>query len=188
MRPIFTAAELDAHRVDQHGRDYRVSDDGYSDMEAAAKEGWRPIAGWGADGWDLGDWPYVVISVRLADVVRVETFGLVRPGDIAEVPRAELPALLDRLRREDREFFEVLGPFEMRQTCEGDTTAYRFDTRADRDAAIDYLFVWYGLQCGYDEWTAEGLTEDKRAGLDAGALRVPERFRGPYSHDRSVTA
>jgi hypothetical protein len=183
MRPIMTAAELDSHRVDAHGRDYSRSDDGYSDMEVAAGEGWHAIAGWGRDGYDLGDWPYVVVSVRSLPA-KVEVFGLVRPGDIYEKSAADLPAFLAELGRLDRDFFEVVQPpaFEMRQTCEGDTTVYRFDSAADRDAAIDYLFVWYGIGQEYDEWAVLGVTS--REGLDAGTLRVPEELRGPYGASR----
>jgi hypothetical protein len=25
---------------------------------------WRTIASWGRDGWDMGDWPYVVVAYR----------------------------------------------------------------------------------------------------------------------------
>lgn len=38
--------------------------DGYDVMEAAAHERWVAIPAWGRDGWDLGDWPYVVIYAR----------------------------------------------------------------------------------------------------------------------------
>lgn len=146
MRPIMTAAELETHRVDSHGRDYSKSDDGYSDMEVAAGEGWHAIAGWGRDGYDLGDWPYVVISVRC-------------------------PVTSDGK-----------GQYQVRQTVEGDTTVYSFDTNADQSAAIDYLFVWYGIGREYEEWAVLGVTS--REGLDAGYLRVPEELRGPYSSAR----
>lgn len=161
MRPIMTRAELATHEVRQHGRDYRLSDDGYGDMDVAARQGWTAISGWGLDGWDLGDWPLVVVSVR--DVPRSSK----RCGECGTITCADT------------------GGYEMRQTIEGDTTAYRFATPEDRNAAIDYLFVWYGLRRGYDDWTVKGLTEDKRDGLDAGALRVPERFRGPFSWARA---
>lgn len=38
--------------------------EGYERMELRAPAKWRPISSWGRDGWDLGDWPYVVISWR----------------------------------------------------------------------------------------------------------------------------
>ena len=153
-RPVMTAAELATFRVADHGRDYRLSDDGYGDMEVANRQGWSAISGWGHDGWDLGDWPYVVISTRKV--------GRPLPGnDFAEA-----------------------RPYQMRQTCEGDTTVYAFTSEADRDAAIDYLFIWYGVGRSYDRWVAEGLTYDKRADLDAGTLRVPVQFRGPFTWKR----
>jgi len=61
-----TAAELRTHQVTQYGRDYRESDDGYSDMDAEGRRGWHPLASWGRDGWNLGDWPYVVMYTRQA--------------------------------------------------------------------------------------------------------------------------
>ncbi len=39
-------------------------DDGYGFIEAANADGWRAISAWGRDGWDLGDWPYVVYVFR----------------------------------------------------------------------------------------------------------------------------
>lgn len=147
LRPIMTAAELEEHRVGSHGRDYSRSDDGYDDMDVAAGQGWSAISGWGRDGYDLGEWPYVVISVRDRAVT---------PADVA--------------RRGAR--------FEMRQTVEGDTTVYAFRVPEDRAAAIDYLFVWYGIGRDYEEWAVLGVTS--REGLDAGTLRVPVELRGPY--------
>lgn len=164
-RPIMTAAELAQHRVRSHGRDYSLSDDGYGDMEVAAGEKWRAVAGWGRDGWDLGDWPYVVVSLREVDHPGYTISGLHIP-------------LVDGATGEPAKVFE------MRQTVEGDTDVYRFDTAGDRDAAVDYLFVWYGLGKEYPEWVAEGLTPDKRDALNAGTLRVDARFRGPFSWAR----
>jgi hypothetical protein len=63
-RGIMTAAELAAHKAGEHGRDYRLSDDGYGDMEVAERRGWRVISSWGSDGWDLGEWPYVAVYAR----------------------------------------------------------------------------------------------------------------------------
>lgn len=39
-------------------------DDGYEFMGAGVRIGWTPMSGWGLDGWDLGDWPYVVVLFR----------------------------------------------------------------------------------------------------------------------------
>jgi len=74
--------------------------------------------------------------------------------------------------------------YQMRTTCEGDTTVYGFATTEDRDAAIDYLFLWYAVGHRLEEILAnEGLTYDRDA-LDAASLTVEERFRGPFSWKR----
>jgi len=65
-RPIMTAAELNQHKATEYGRNYSESCDGYEDMEAEGKRGWRAVSSWGRDGWDLGAWPYVVIYTRTA--------------------------------------------------------------------------------------------------------------------------
>lgn len=159
-RPVMTRAELAQHAVRSHGRDYSQSDDGWSDMDVAAHSKWRAVAGWGRDGWDLGDWPYVVVSVREHDSRECDPI-CAHAGDTGT----------DFCRR-----------FEMRQTVEGDTDVYAFETEADRNAAIDYLFVWYGIGRDYDEWATAGLTS--REALDAGTLRIPAEFRGPFSWAR----
>jgi hypothetical protein len=142
-RPLMTAAELREHQATQYGRNYAESDDGYSDMDAEQGRGWHALAGWGRDGWDLGDWPYVAIYTREAG----DRGSLFVPG-----------------RR-----------FELMQICEGDRTQYAFETRAERDAAVDYLFLWYAAG---KRWAP--LSYEDRAKLDAGELTVDEKFRGPY--------
>lgn len=197
-RPIMTRAELAGFQVDSHGRDYSRSDDGYDDMDVAESEGWKAVSGWGRDGWDLGDWPYVVVSTRDVPAV-VETWETTRPGGRGTgtrhvIPRADLRGALDwALAVGTRWEIVAHGGYEMRQTVEGDTTVYRFKTPEDRDAAIDYLFVWYGIGKEYDDWAVEGLGPEwddetrsyrTRDALDAGTLRVPDRFRGPFSWAR----
>lgn len=39
---------------------------------------------------------------------RIEVFGLVRPGDIHEMPYEDAPAFVAKLREADRDFYEVL--------------------------------------------------------------------------------
>lgn len=131
-RPVMTKAELDTHHASAHGRDYRLSDDGYDDMEVAQRRGWTAIPSWGRDGWDLGNWPYAAIYTRERD-----------------------------------------GKFELQQVVEGDHDLYRFDSQADRDAAIDYLFLWYAA----DKWWAP-LTWEQREQLDDGTLAVDDKYRG----------
>jgi len=65
-RAIMTKTELASHHAGAHGRDYSQSCDGYEDMEAAGRQGWRVISSWGRDGWNLGHWPYVAIYMREA--------------------------------------------------------------------------------------------------------------------------
>ena len=106
-------------------------------------------ASWGRDGWNLGDWPYVMIYVR-------ETSGRFEPH-------------------------HPDGRFELMQIVEGDRTVYRFLTAADRDAATDYLFLWYAAGA---RWAPLGYEDRLR--LDAGELTVDEKFRGPYRESGSA--
>ncbi len=75
---------------------------GYDFMQDALPRPWRPVASWGADGWDLGDWPLVCVAHHapaggpLAVVQYVE-------GDLfARVcaDRAELDRATDAIARE----------------------------------------------------------------------------------------
>lgn len=66
-RAVMTAEELRAAQFRTHGRDYSQSDDGYEDMALNESRGWKTLSGWGRSGWDLGEWPYVVLSIRPAD-------------------------------------------------------------------------------------------------------------------------
>lgn len=38
--------------------------DGYDTMEAANARGWHEIADWGSEGWNLGEWPYLIIFFK----------------------------------------------------------------------------------------------------------------------------
>lgn len=138
-RPIMSAEELRAHHVKDEGRNYLLSCDGYDDMAINEKRGWRTLADWGKDGWNLGDWPFVVISVR-----------------------------------------EVDGKFQLLSVCEGDHTYYSFDTLADREAAIDYLFLWYGAGKSWAERVGLPITWEQRDALDRGEIEVDVKWRGPY--------
>lgn len=78
--------------------------------------------------------------------------------------------------------------YQMQTIVEGDHDVYGFASQAEREAAIDYLFIWYGLGREYEEWMALGPawrdSEAGRAALDAGLLAVPARLRGPFSWAR----
>lgn len=135
-RPIMTRDELKAHHVSDYGRDYSESCDGYEDMEAEEGRGWRALGIWGRDGWDLGQWPYVVIYVK--------TTGT---------------------------------NFDLMQIVEGDRSVYRFDKAEDREAAIDYLFLWYAAGNG-QHWAP--ITPEQRELLDTGyPLAINDKWRGP---------
>lgn len=48
-------------------RDYHMNG-GYDWMELIEEHGWAVIPSWGSDGWDLGQWPYVMVAgIRTAD-------------------------------------------------------------------------------------------------------------------------
>ena len=50
-------------------RDYHMNG-GYDWMELIEAEGWAVIPSWGCDGWDLGQWPYVMVAaIRTADSI-----------------------------------------------------------------------------------------------------------------------
>jgi hypothetical protein len=49
--------------------DYHMNG-GYDWMELIEAEGWAVIPSWGCDGWDLGQWPYVMVAAtRTADSI-----------------------------------------------------------------------------------------------------------------------
>ena len=85
----------------RHGSRYDYSfysDEGYGWIEKSRdKLGLDAVSGWGLDGWDLGDWPYVIYSLtsdRLTVVAYVEgdlTFETFADRDGA---RARLDAAL----------------------------------------------------------------------------------------------
>lgn len=44
--------------------------DGYDWMDVISEHGWAVIPSWGCDGWDLGQWPYVMVAgIRTADKI-----------------------------------------------------------------------------------------------------------------------
>jgi hypothetical protein len=149
-RRRMTAAELKRHHVLDRSRNYRESDDGYSDMAAEEKRGWRAIANWGRDGWNLGDWPYVVIYTR---------DGCEQCHSHAKI--------------------ECDAGFMLMQIVEGDRTEWRFASPDERNAAIDYLFLWYAA--GH-HWAP--VTTDQREALDMGyPLAISDKWGGPYQPD-----
>lgn len=50
-------------------RDFHMNG-GYDWMELIGEHGWAVIPSWGSDGWDLGQWPLVMVAgIRTADSV-----------------------------------------------------------------------------------------------------------------------
>lgn len=87
--------------------------DGYDWMEEAAPA-WSALAGWGAHGWDLGDWPYVIVVVCAV-----------------KLPAAE--ALRTGARH-------VLG---VATYVEGDLDVHAYTTRHDFMVAVDEIAAFY---------------------------------------------
>ena len=49
--------------------DYHMNG-GYDWMELIEEHGWAVLSSWGCDGWDLGQWPYVMVAgIRTADSI-----------------------------------------------------------------------------------------------------------------------
>ncbi len=44
-------------------KSFAVDGDGYEWMGRMHRSGWRPLASWGKDGWDFGEWPYMAYLV-----------------------------------------------------------------------------------------------------------------------------
>ncbi|MET3165268.1 UNVERIFIED_ORG: hypothetical protein ABIB19_003702 [Arthrobacter sp. UYEF10] len=45
--------------------DYHLND-GYDWMDLIGEHGWAAVPGWGSEGWDLGQWPYVIVAATAA--------------------------------------------------------------------------------------------------------------------------
>ena len=161
-RAIMTRDELAAHKTASHGRDHLRSGAGYDDMELAEARKWHAVSGWGRDGWDLGDWPYVVIYTRTLTTCAICGANLTDgsgDGDNGHWQNCKDP----------------VGRFQVMQIVEGDHDAYAFTTAEDRDAAIDYMFLWYAAG---QRWAPLGYED--RAALDAGEFDVDPKWRGPF--------
>lgn len=58
-----------------------VGGDGYDAMETAMHKGWHMLPGWGRDGWDAGNWPYVQFGWRAGHDGQWETYDYCE-GDV----------------------------------------------------------------------------------------------------------
>lgn len=157
VRRVMAQIELQRHHVRNWGRNYSESDDGYSDMEAEERRGWHATAGWGRDGWDLGDWPYVMLYIRRHDSTKCD------PICVLAGPRGS----------------DFCPAWELLVIVEGDRSHYAFGSSIDLRAAVDYLFLWHAAG---QPWSP--VTYENRSLLEAGTLLVERRFRGPYGSHR----
>lgn len=132
-------------------------DDGYEFMAAGEAAGWRPVSAWGADGWDLGDWPYVVVMFRetgtaMEPCPTCALFGSVR----ASCDTCVGSGMVGRA-----------APFERAIYVEGDITIETYASAGDRERATDETAMCY--------WRLNGERWLTRPAAD---------LRGPYSRDR----
>jgi hypothetical protein len=63
--------------------DYHMNT-GWDWMDDVEKDGWYAVGTWGVDGYDLGQWPYVIVVVRNTkdDKGRLYGYGLYCEGDV----------------------------------------------------------------------------------------------------------
>ena len=78
--------------------DYHMND-GYDWMDVISEHGWAVIPSWGCDGWDLGQWPYVMVAaIRtalnyfLGREIKEERAELARVRDGDDVDPADRPS------------------------------------------------------------------------------------------------
>jgi hypothetical protein len=85
--PKYRLSDDDMHKAWAVGFIERMQGgDGYDVMSkvehASAEQRWVSIGGWGADGWNLGDWPYVVIYCRNDPVSGMYQVAYYVEGDV----------------------------------------------------------------------------------------------------------
>lgn len=141
-------------------------DDGYEWMEQAAAEGWRAVSAWGRDGWDFGDWPYVVylFRERVVDDLQADEIAAGQPHPSRVTQGGGVTGIGSRVL------------YERASYCEGDCEILTYASEQDRsdDADESALFYWVG---NGESW-AEGLTRETTAD------EMPEHLRGPYTRAR----
>ena len=144
------------------------ADDGYDWIAQAESEGWRAVSGWGRDGWDLGDWPYVVYCFR-ERVVEESQEDEIKVGQ-PHPSRVTVESGVTGVGRRTL--------YERASYCEGDVAILTYSSTQDRNDDTDEsaLFHWVGNE---ESWvTGLGLTRESTADL------MPEHLRGPYTSHR----
>lgn len=104
---------------------------------------------------------------------RIEVFGLVRPGDIHEMPWEDAPAFLAKLREDDRDFYEVLdrGEPPLNERMEFDHVIQVHADGSVTDANGVYAPTLY-----------DGEVDDKSWTLMNG-YSGQDRYAGPIMHN-----
>lgn len=114
----------------------RYIDEGYEFVGAGEAKGWRAVSSWGRDGWDLGDWPYVVYLFREREgayeracysegTITIETYATAEERERATDETAafywrrsdiaELRKILDPIPEGDELPERVRGPFSWKR-------------------------------------------------------------------------
>lgn len=103
---------------------------GYEYMELAERKGWRPIASWGADGWDFGEWPYVIGFYRPRSTETGNTWGyaLYVEGDLTTRYYDSREAFIENVDREAFFYWKLGksdGPDDLPEKFEDMPAEYR---------------------------------------------------------------
>ena len=69
--------------------------------------------------------------------------------------------------------------YELQQIVEGDHTVWSFATSAERESAINYMFLWYAAD---QDWAP--LKWEDREKLDRGEMEFDSKYLGPFSWSR----
>jgi hypothetical protein len=144
------------------------ADDGYDWIAQAESEGWRAVSGWGRDGWDLGDWPYVVYCFRerVVDELQEDEIAVGQPHSSRVTVEGGTTGIGPRTL------------YERASYCEGDVEIRTYASAQDRSDDTDEsaLFCWIGNK---ESWvTALGLSRETTF------EQIPEHLRGPYRRNR----
>ena len=104
--------------------------DGYDWMDVISEHGWVVIPSWGSDGWDLGQWPYVMVAgTRTADAIG-NLFGMATYCE-GDVKRNVLPDEGPVLGRDHRRGFfhwkngQAQGPADLPEAAAELPSRYR---------------------------------------------------------------
>ena len=164
-------------------------DDGY-DWMAKVRRPWAPVPSWGRDGWDMGDWPLVIVLTCCSYVEEEDRRPIRNPlcvhcrRHVREAP--PIPGLGAALWLTEED-----GPncpatngthrptmrvhvYGVATYCEGDIERYAFERHEDRIAALDAIAQFY--------WRLSGEFEEDGF-VPIGPLEA--KWFGPFSFERA---